>query len=428
MKLRSDLWRWAKALGVLMLFCPPGIAQELPDPSLLIAEVLEFHPAIKRATHQLEAAQAVLGGSRAQPNPTLTLAASAGDAGEDSNSLVQTFEISGQPRLRREQAQARLQSAQLQLRLTRRQVASQAYSAWLELWEKGRLLSLAQQRRKLIAEMSRVSQRRYQVGEIPLNETLRAELAASEAEAALAMAQAEYEGAARSLEILRQQSLEQPLPLVSESGRSEPLEPPQGPPLLASEPPWSLQEIVLAAEQQLELAALRQEEKALQLGAELAGKENAPQLGVSLYRSRFLGSSVEQGAQLFISWPIFDWGRVSAQKKVQLAEAQAQSAAVEEKALQLRREVAEIWNRWRSAQTVRDLLSVQAARYEELSRKSRVGYDLGLLGLTDVLQTESEFRQAGVELILSQAQIRRLELELLERTNLPWPNQLLEER
>lgn len=425
MKLRSDLWRWARALAVLMLFCHPGIGQELPDPSALIAEVLHLHPAMKRATHQLEAAQAVLGGSRAQPNPTLTLAATAGEAGEDSNSLVQTFEISGQPRLRHEQALARLESAQLQLHSTRRQVASQAYGAWLELWEKGRLLGLAQQRRELIAEMSRVSQRRYQVGEIPLNETLRAELAATEAEAALALAQAEYEAAARSLEILRQQSLDQSL---EQTSQPQLLDPTQPPPLTPSEAPWSLQETLQAAEQQLELVALRQEQKALHLEAELAGKENAPQVGVSLYRSRFLGNSIEQGAQLFISWPLFDWGRVSSQKRAQLAEAEAQSAEVEEKALQLRREVAEIWNRWRAAQTVRDLLVTQAARYEELSRKSRVGYDLGLLSLTDVLQTESEFRQAGVELISSQAQIRRLELELLERTNLPWPSQLLEER
>ena len=96
--------------------------------------------------------------------------------------------------------------------------------------------------------------------------------------------------------------------------------------------------------------------------------------------------------------------------------------------MELQREVAELWNQWQAAIAVRDILQTQASRYEELARESRVGYDLGLLTLTDVLQTETAFRQAGVQLIQSQAEIRRLELSLLERTNLPWPNQLLEEQ
>ena len=151
-------------------------------------------------------------------------------------------------------------------------------------------------------------------------------------------------------------------------------------------------------------------------------------MGLALYRSRFFSNIYEQGAQLSISIPLFDWGSISSKKKAQLAEAKAQSAQIDERVLELQREVAELWNQWQAAIAVRDILQTQASRYEELARESRVGYDLGLLTLTDVLQTETAFRQAGVQLIQSQAEIRRLELSLLERTNLPWPNQLLEEQ
>ena len=159
-----------------------------------------------------------------------------------------------------------------------------------------------------------------------------------------------------------------------------------------------------------------------------SGTPSAPQLGLALYRSRFFSNIYEQGAQLSISIPLFDWGSISSKKKAQLAEAKAQSAQIDERVLELQREVAELWNQWQAAIAVRDILQTQASRYEELARESRVGYDLGLLTLTDVLQTETAFRQAGVQLIQSQAEIRRLELSLLERTNLPWPNQLLEEQ
>jgi hypothetical protein len=51
-----------------------------------------------------------------------------------------------------------------------------------------------------------------------------------------------------------------------------------------------------------------------------------------------------------------------------------------------------------------------------------------MLSLTDVLQTEASFREAGVKLVEAQSEVYGLELDLLERTNLPWPTDLLEEQ
>ncbi len=423
-------WRWALSLGLFLMSSISLMAQERPEPTSLIAEVLRSHPGVRRAQHTLEAAEATLSGSRAQPNPTLTLSATAGDPGESSNALSQPLEISGQPRLRHEQALARRESARLLLHSVRRQVASEVYNAWLNLWEHQHLAMMAQMRVDLMTEMVRVTKRRYEVGEIPQNESLRVELAATEAEAALAITKADYAAASRSLQILRGDNegiANEPAPLPGPTSQ-ELVAQLHGPQLSPQEAPWTLEQTLTSAEQQLELSALRQEQKALVLTAELTGKERAPQLGLSVYRSRFFSSSVEQGAQISISWPIFDWGSIGSQKRAQMSQAEAQLAEVEEKALALRREVAELWNQWQAAQTVRNLLMTQASRYEELARESRIGYDLGLLSLTDVLQTETAFRQAGVELIQAQARIRRLELSLLERTNLPWPSQLLEEQ
>lgn len=416
--------RWLTLFLCCCLFGTPG-AQTLDEPGAILQKILASHPAVRRAELEVEAARALLEGSRLQPNPVLTLAATAGDAGESSNSLVQNFEISGQPRLRHEQSKSRLESVEAQLAAVRRQVASEVCRAWLELWESGQLHRLAELRARLMAEVVRVGGRRYDVGEIPRNETLRLELAAAEAEADRERTKAVYMAAVRSFELLR------------ELGSSEPLEPVLTPDnledlfrvasLAPESEPWTLEQALAATETQPSVVALLAEHEVARKDAELIAKERAPQLGLSLYQSRFFGHGIERGAQLSLSFPLFDWGDIKARKRSQEALAQAHIAAAEERVLELRRQVAERWNRWQAARAVREILVEQAKRYQELASKARVGYDLGMLTLTDVLQTEAAFREAGIELIQAQADVYRLELDLLEKTALPWPKNLLED-
>ena len=176
---------WPSWLGLALCLWSvyPVQAQPMVDPGDTIKRILAVHPAVRKAELEMAAADALVSGSRAQPNPVLALAVSAGDASENANYLAQNFEISGQPRLRYEQALARLEAARAQLRAARRQVAGEVCRAWLELYESGQLVRLAELRSELMAEMSRVGRRRYEVGEIPRNESLRVELAEAEATA-----------------------------------------------------------------------------------------------------------------------------------------------------------------------------------------------------------------------------------------------------
>ena len=427
--------------GCLLLLEISAWSQTLPDPGSLISEVLDSHPAVRRARLEVVAAQAQLRGSGLQPNPTLTLAATAGDPGENSNALTQAFEISGQPRLRREQAQHRLDSANLQLQAVSRQVAGAVSVDWLRLWESWHLAKLSDLRRQLMAEMVRVTRRRYEVGEIPQNESLRVELAAAEADSAWQRTLAELLGAENALDLLRGQNPEvhtlEESPFQRDVAQASEAVIPyaldsffDGPKLDDYEAFWSLEEVLASADLHPDVEALRQEQKAALLGADLISKERAPQLALSVYRSSLLGSGsdIQQAAQLTLSWPIFDWGSIGARRDAQVARAEAQLAGIDERVLEVRREVSDLWNRWQAARSVRTILNQQAARYEELAREARIAYDLGLLSLTDVLQTESSFRTAGVDLIKAQAEVFRLELEILERTNLPWPQNLLEEQ
>ena len=391
-----------------------GAAQSLAEPTEILNAIIKRHPAVRRADELVRVAEFGVKGSRLQPNPTLTVAATAGDAGESANALTQNFEISGQPHLRWQIATAKLRSAQQNRRAIRRRVTAQAYRNWLSLWRAQRLMELAELRVALVQETLRVARRRFEVGEISQNEALRVELAAAQAEGDHARARSDLESAQRGLEILfgaelNEVSTTQPKSVISAE--------------------LSLADALTAVELHPNILAKNHQYEAMRSGAALTSKQRAPVLGVSVYRARlFRTGPVEQGAQLSLSWPLFDWGRIANRRKQQEAKAAAYAAGVEEDVLARHQEVSTLWARLAAAKTNRRLLVTQSARYEELARETRIAYDLGMLSLTDVFQTEASFRSAGVKLVEAQAEVLELEVQLLELTGLPWPEPFSEEK
>ena len=91
-------------LVLLLLWAPHVRAQPL-FPEEAVRQALAADPRLKKAHALTEAAQAYAQGAGALPNPVLQLSAVAGDADEGANSLSQTLEIAGQPRLRRKTAE-----------------------------------------------------------------------------------------------------------------------------------------------------------------------------------------------------------------------------------------------------------------------------------------------------------------------------------
>lgn len=386
-------------------------ADEFSSPREFITQVLERHPAVLKDRSLVRAAEFGVKGSHHQPNPVLTVAATAGEAGESANALTQNFEISGQPELRWKQSTAELESAKNQLRATRRQVAGQAYRSWISYWRAVRQSELAVLRTELFQEVSRAARRRFEVGEISENESLRVELAAVQAQVALSKASAELESTRRDLLLLAGRDLEEDLFL--------PAEPVQ---LLDS---CTLTEALDAVLSHPEIVSMKFQREALESAGDLIAKERGPILGLSLYRSTlFRTSGVEQGAQLSLSFPIADWGSISNRRRQAQAQAESYALGIEEIVLERLQEISQTWARLEAARSNRSVLQSQAERYEELARESRIAYDLGLVSLTDALQTETAFRQARVELVEVEFKLFELELALLERTGLPWPEEL----
>ena len=401
-------------LSFLVLISEPILSQEISDPAVFIQTVLSRHPSIQRADDLVRSAEFGLKASGLQPNPTLTLAATAGDAGEDSNVLTQNFEISGQPSLRHSIAEANLKASLEQREAVRRQLIASAYRSWLELWRTHRLLELAQLRNMLLEEMTRVANRRFEVGEISENEALRVTLAAAQAETNLVSAEAEYAGARHSAALL--------LGVEESNLQTNPSE------LTFLLPEVTLETVLVSVEEHPEVRGQFHRLGAIKQGADLIKKERAPTLGLSLYRSSLIRSqSVQQGAQLSLSWPILDWGNISNRAQQQQAQASAFQAEIEETLLDTRRQLSKIWTRLQAAKQNRSILARQAERYEELAREARVAYDVGLWSLTDVFQTEQTYRQARVDLLEATAEVMDLELQILERTGLSLHPEFLKE-
>ena len=290
-------------------------------PNEFVAAVLEKHPSIRKVKHQVEAARFGLKASGLQPNPSLTLAATLGDAGESANALSQQFEISGQPGIRKRMAQAILSQAEFQKEATMKDIKILALLVWVKLWKTQRLSELAELRFLLLSDMGRVALRRFEVGEISENESLRVDLAVAAAKAQKNQAEADA-GAARGEASL----------LLGESAQAVDLSNPKEPETLLVS--TNLEEVLSEAAQHPALRSLNARYVALQSRAELIGKERAPALNLSLYRSRiFQTSSVEQGVQLSMSWPIFDWGNIAHRKNQQEKTAEAFLDSIEELSL-----------------------------------------------------------------------------------------------
>lgn len=417
-----------------------SLAEPLPDPKSLIEQVMRTHPSVLKLDELVKAAEAKVRGSRLQPNPTLTLAATAGDPGEDANSLTQFLEISGQPRLRYEAANAELAAARQRRRSMRRRIASETYLDWLELWQSQELDRLASLRLTLTEQLVKAATRRYEVGEIPQNEALRVELAGSQAQSDRETALARKNAALKTIELL--QNLLPPngsvavtgsestdLQSIDSSGLGQETQATELVELEPEEAPWTLIDVLASASEHPDVIALEEQRNALGFEADLIGKQGAPLLGLSAYQSNFLPNhnQLQQGLQLSLTWQVWDWGRISTQKEERLAEATAKGFEVSEQAFLFRKEVITLWNSLQAAVENRRILASQAERYEELAREGRIAYDLGLMSLTDVFQTENAFRQAGTDLIKARAEVVRLQLEILQRTNLPWPTYILEE-
>lgn len=370
-------------MAVLLCLWAPSAAQEPLTLEQAIKIGLDFHPAVAQGEARVAANRLYAEHIGAQPNPVLTVSATAGTAGEDSNALQQTFEISGQPRLRAAVARAQTETEQERLAARRRALALETARAYYQLWRNRELRRLGEAQLQLADSLETTSRRRLEEGAISRNQHLRAGLSTAAARSSLAALVAAERGSEADLNLL----LGRPAATAVELETVEPL-------------PFSsqLEEVLERVGNRPELASARHLVSARELQTELAGKGNAPRLQVSAYQAR-LGSAREQGLQLSLVLPLWDWGQQKAaqERAAQLEEAQRQE--VRRLQLDLSRELVGALTRYQGAHDRRRLLEQQADDYVHLTNMARRGYEAGLLTLIEVLETERAYRSNSTSYI-----------------------------
>ena len=393
------------ALGLLLLGvlgCQGWAAPLSPEEA--VRRALVAHPALKQARSLTEAGEAYRHGAGALPNPTLQLSAVHGDPDEGANSLSQVLEIAGQPGLRQRIADESAAANAASETALRGKVGLEAALAYYDYWEAAQVAEQASRQSALAAELAKVAAGRFALGEISANERLRLELLAAQTVTTQLEARGQLEIAEQALSLLLEERGPFELPSQGDALPLAPLLPLAGETeLLAS--------FEAEVEGRPELEEARREAAAAQWQAKLAGRAGAPDLQLSLYRST-LGNTAEQGVQLAVVVPLFDWGRLGAEhaRDKKLAEARGHQVEV------VRREVVSearaAVTRYRVAQERRQALAQQVAQYVELYRTARMGYEVGLLSLVEVLDATTAYRQGLRDYMEAEADFHRARCQL----------------
>lgn len=366
------------------------LAQEPLSLQEAVSLALAHHPKAAAAEARVRATEAWREGAGAQPNPEVRLSGTRGDPGEDANALVQTLEIGGQTGLRRSIADTEADVARHALQARRREVARETAAAYFEAWAAGERQEVASERLGLARQLEQASQARLEAGEISTNAHLRTQFEVARAEADLADTDALAEAARQRLNLLLGRSPDSPVALALEARPLEAPDPQANP----------------------EVEALRRSAEAARLEADLAGRARAPDLELSAYRSRLFGNAEEQGVQVTLVLPLFDYGRISSHQERLRLEAEARGHEADARALEVQAELATANAARKGAAARLAILRAQADRARRMADLATRGYQAGLLSLPEVLDAQAALRLTLGDLISAEAALRTAEAEL----------------
>jgi len=388
-----------------------AVAQAQPaTPTWSADQVLQrtfaVYPELQALEARLEGARAYARGAGALANPQLQLAGNIGDADENSNFLRQRVELGGQRGLRSDLAELGVRAAEAELANARRTLALRSGAAYYGFWQARERLRVGQTRQQLAERLEGIAQKRLEAQEIARNEYQLVQVEAARATAQQLDLSAEERVARARLNLYLGTADENVLALPASA---EPV--PEAPAYLA-EPVPSLDALQARAQQvRSDLERARLEVQEAELEADLIASEMTPELELSAYRSRLYGVA-EQGLQVALVVPLWDWGRVGAQEARQRKRAEALTRLVELRRLEIGLEVREAWERFQAARKKRAVLKAQAEHAAGLARTAQKAYELGFLSLVQVLQTQNAFADVLLDWLKAEGHFQQATLEL----------------
>lgn len=388
----------------LFLFSPFSWADEIVPLSLqdCIKEALEKNPAIKSAEMRVEQAMARVKIASSQPNPVITVSATKGDPTEEANSIKQGLEIFGQTNLKKTEAQCEFDAISCQYDEKVLDITSQVKSEYYNFLLQEEFLQIIKENVITAESILRTVERRYELGDIPQVQLIKANVELTRAQQELASQERELYLAEACLNTLLGRNTENSIllenavfVLVEIPGIEEIKQI-----AIKSSP------VILAEEFKVDAAKAR---------IKIASLYFLPQAQLSYYKSSFEPSGTN-GAQFSLAFPIFDWGQSKGkidEAKASLLEQEGELQGIKNAVLL---EIDGYFLKVREAEkNIKSFQKGVLGESERLLDMNRKGYERGALTLLEVLEAQRtlkavkmEYRQLLVNYQIALAQLERV--------------------
>ena len=386
-----------------------GADQLLPGEA--VWKALQTDPRLERDRALAEGAHAYKLGAGSLPNPTLQLSTVTGQAREGANYISQTFEVAGQPGLRHRSAEEGARAADASLEKTRRTVVRETARAYYDYWEAQSVVELYAGQLEFAQQLESIAYKRLELGEISPHEEFRVRQIATNAKIALAEAEGELSVTRQRLELL----IGEPAAAVHQENEGIPVAP-AFPFLSLSD----LERLEEELEHRPELVAARSLAEMDRFEAKLSGRAGAPDVQLTAYRSS-LGNIADQGVQLSLVVPLFDWGRLGAEAARKEKVAEARQSEVDVVAREVLMEFKTAFAQFEVSRSTRESALELAADYLRFVNVAREGYKIGLLSFVEMFDSQRENLRGFETYLHAEAEFGRAQVELWWASGWPLP-------
>ncbi|MCH8979253.1 MAG: TolC family protein [Armatimonadetes bacterium] len=317
--------------------------------------------------------------------------------GEEAVAVVtQTIEISGRLRARSAVARHELQVVQKQYEATERDLTRDIRAAYADLVAAQSALVVATDVTDVIRRLRSSIRRQVEVGEIPAQELVKADIELLRAELETVRSQNTLDRATQAFNVTIGRAVE------LSATASEPITFAH----LVAELDVLLEE---ALRSRPEIAAAQSAVQAAQANVALQRSDFRPDLEISLLQNTDLRSSdfyraKSTGLSLSLAFPIFDTGRIRGRVREAQAQVRASEFVLAAVRLLVSKDVADAFSRVRTTET---LVSVYVDAIlpgaQDLLSKAEFGYGRGASTLLEFLEAQRTYRETLLEHLVALA-------------------------
>lgn len=389
---------------------PPSDTAPSPPP-LTLEEVLlrasNEHPAVLAAMSSAEAVAAFARGQGKWTNPRFQLGVGTVENNNNSNQVNQDIELFGQQYLRGSAAKSDARASAEELSAIRRDVVREAATAYYQLWVAIQDHDLQTVYVDAVRHLFTVASGRSDGKQT--HEVLRAKVELSRGEADLTHTEASRHAARARLNASRGLFDDPPVRLPHTEETFD-LDAPMDPYPQALPP---LSELLLTSDGRPEIQQQKRLVEAALFRTRLANRNALPWFGVQGNLSKWNYNTATRGFQFTLNLPIWDWGRLKAERQQLGKNYEAAQHGLETATLRVQLQVRTAWIEWQSSLRQQEELRKSCPSFHDSVVLATKQYEEGKLSIDDTLNTFKASREALREYLLAEGALHSARIRVI---------------